>query len=433
MFVELKDLVLPNQTVAVAISGGSDSVALLHYIHNARKIYGFNVIAINVEHGIRGESSISDSNFVKKLCEKWNVKLFSYQVDSVKKANSEKLSLEQAARTLRYECFYDALNKGLCDKIATAHHLRDNAESVLFNLFRGTGISGITGIAQNYENRIIRPFLNVSKEEIQKYVIENQLEFVTDQTNFDDDYTRNYIRLNILPQIEKIFPEFEKSIARFSLIAKTENDYMNEQANSAVCKENEIVQISLPLHPALLARASVIAMKEVGIKKDWEKTHVDAILTLADAKNGAQITLKNGVVAIKEYNKIVFTLPQKASDEQIPFGIGNFELGNAKVGVNLINRPQTLKDELFGDLEKIPQTAVIRFKRDGDVFTKFGGGTKSLGDYLTDKKIPLRLRNFIPLIANGNEILVIFGVSISEKIKVGENSTKIIKFTKEGV
>ena len=151
---------LKNKTVAVAVSGGEDSMALLHFTLSVKEKYSFSVVCINVEHGIRGESSLKDSEFVRNYCEKNGVPCISYSVNSLKKAETEKLTVEQAARILRYECFTDALKKGKCDVIFTAHHLKDNMESVLINLFRGTGIKGLAGVT-NHGDVILRPFIGV--------------------------------------------------------------------------------------------------------------------------------------------------------------------------------------------------------------------------------------------------------------------------------
>ena len=434
MQVDLSNLISPNQKIAVAVSGGADSVALLHYMLCASKLFPFSVCAINVEHGIRGEESHNDSLFVKNLCDSFGVQLLSFSVDSRKYAKENKLSLEQSARALRYDCFYKAINSGFCDKVATAHHLLDNAESVLFNLFRGTGVAGVTGIAQNYDDCIIRPFLSVSKEQIEQYISQNNLQFVTDQTNFDDDYTRNFIRLNVFPKIKQIFPDVEKSIYRFSSIAKTENDYMQTEAQRAVNINSDCVCINLPLHPALLSRAIIYALKQCGVKKDWEKVHIDSVKSLVEKETGTSINLLDGLTAIKEYDKIAFYKPSKTTNPDciIPFSLGQHILANNKIIIekvtNLTDKSQ-LKDGFYGDLDKILDGSVIRFKLDGDKLTKFGGGTKSLNDFLTDKKIPLRVRKNLPILAHKNEVLCIFGVAISEKIRIDDNTKNIVKFT----
>jgi len=429
MQINLGEFLHKNQTVAVALSGGSDSMALLDYmLANAEK-YSINVIALNVEHGIRGQDSIDDTNFVKNYCDKNNVKLITYTVDCVKKASEEKLSLEQAGRILRYQCFYDAIDKGLCDKVATAHHQKDNVESVLFNLFRGTGIKGVCGIEKNFQDKIIRPFLDVSKSQIEEYIKERKIPFVTDKTNFDDDYSRNYIRLNVTPVIEKAFPDAEKNVAKFISIASLENEYMDEQAQKILQIHDTCAKISIPCHKAIFARAMIKALKTLGVKKDWESVHVESAFALIGNENGAKIDLLKGVTAVREYDHIAFYNKTPKADVIFPFNKGVYSIDGQTVIIEE-STPQDLKDGLYGDGAKIPQSAVIRTRRDGDYFTKFGGGTKSLSDYLTDKKVPLRLRDNLVLIADGNDVLVIFGVATSNKIKVDHSTKNILKFTK---
>ncbi len=416
-----------NKTVAVALSGGSDSMALLYYMQSNQEKFGYKLIALNIEHGIRGQSSFNDTEFVKDYCNKRNVPIICYSVDSVKTAKASKLSIEQAARKLRYECFFDAIDKNLCDVVATAHHLSDLAESVIFNLLRGTGIKGAIGIKQNFENKIIRPFLDVKKQDIENYVKKNNIPFVLDETNLSDDYTRNNIRHNVIPKIKEIFPEAEKSIARFAKIVSLEDDFMDQTAKNSLIILPDCIQIKLPLHEAILARATIIAMRSLGIEKDWEKTHVDAVINLSTLKNGAQADLKNGIMVAKEYDVLTFCKKALPSKNQTPFKVGKTEFDGKTITVTDVLQNVDLKKGFYADLNKIPQTAVIRYKKDGDVFTKFGGGTKPLGEYLTDIKIPLRERSSMPVLADGNVILAIIGVAISEKIKVDENTLNIIK------
>lgn len=429
MIVDLKRFINKNQTVAVALSGGSDSMALLYYMLSQAEKFGFKVIALNVEHGIRGDASVSDTEFVKKYCALKSIPLLTYTVYSLDKAKKENLSIEQAARILRYECFYDAINNGKCDLVATAHHSRDNLESVLINLFRGTGLNGAGGIKGNYKNKIIRPFIHVTKDEIDEYVKLNKIPFVTDQTNFDTDYTRNFIRHNVLPEVKKIFPEVEKSVMRFTEIAESESEYLNECATSAVSFIDGKAIIPTSLHRAIMSRAIIVCLKHLGLTRDWEKSHVDSVLSLQNNENGIKVNLPKGIIAIKEYDKIVFYKEAENNLEFIetPFNVGKFNLSNQTISICQVTKPENLKDGFYVDGNKIPNSAVIRNKRDGDKFTKFGGGTKSLNDYLTDIKIPLRLRNELLIIADGNDVLAIFGVAVSEKVKVDDNTSIIYK------
>lgn len=431
MFVDFADIINKDDVIAVAVSGGSDSMALLHYmVANSKKLQ-ISVVAINVEHGIRGKSSLEDSAFVKAYCNDNNIKLLSYSVDCPSYCKENKVGIEEGARKLRYDCFYNAIKSGFCTKVATAHHSSDNFETILFNMFRGSGVSGIMGIKAFNQSNIIRPFLYVSKEEILEYLSENKIPYVSDETNFNNDYTRNFLRNNVLPQIKKIFPEAERSISRFAEIIQNENDFMDTVAENSLQKEDEdVFSIKLPCHKSVFSRATIKALKLLGMEKDWEKVHVDSAYFLTSMENGNSVDLPKNICAIKEYDKIVFYKKQDLVLEEVPFSLGNTIFGKEKLNIQKTSI-KDFKSGLFADLNKIPKGAVIRTRRDGDVFTKFGGGTKSLNDYFTDKKIPLRKRDCIPLLAYENTILVIFGIAISDTIKVDDSTNRIIKFTKE--
>ncbi len=428
MKIDLANLIRPNETVAVALSGGCDSMALLHYMNDNAQKFHINLIALNVEHGIRGEESLADTKFVKDYCENAGIPLLLYSVNSLKKAEEEKLSVEQAARILRYECFYDAISNKKCDKIATAHHLDDNVESVLFNLFRGTGVKGATGIEKDFDGKIIRPFLEVEKAEIEKYAKENSIPFVTDSTNFLCDYTRNALRLKVIPEIKKLFPKMQSGIMRFTEILREDDDYLSSESKKILALLKDKAEIAIPCHPALFSRAAISALKHLGVYKDYEKVHIDATYSLIDKNNGTSVDLPQGVSAIREYDKIVFFLKTGSDTCSLPFALGEFSFNNKTIAIKEA-KPIDLKGGFFIDKDKIPKDSCLRTRKEGDVFTKFGGGTKSLGDYLTDKKIPLRERDNLPIIASGNEALAIFGIAVSNKIKVDESTKSILQIT----
>ncbi len=425
MFIDLSKI-KENDVIAVALSGGSDSMALLFYLLSVKDKYNFTVKAINVEHGIRGEESIKDSQFVKDYCERNGVEILTYSVDCPLYSKQQKLSLENSARVLRYRCFEDALATKKCNKIATAHHLEDNTESVLINLFRGTGVKGMAGIAES--DKIIRPLIKTSKAEILEYIKENAIPYVTDSTNACEDYTRNYLRINVLPLIRKAFPEVDNSIYKFSEIAKVENDFLDDLASGAleVSKDGSYT-LSARTEVAILSRAIIKALVGLGVEKDWEKVHVDSVVNLKNMENGKKITLPKGVVAIKEYDKIVLYKEANDTPDQKFFSVGNIEFKGKTISVSVVDKKSiNYKDGFYADLKKIPNTALVRTRKDGDIFTKFGGGTKSLGDYFTDIKIPLRLRDSIPLIADGREILAVCGYAVSEKVKVDDTTTIVV-------
>ncbi len=430
MFLDFGETNLKGKNVAVALSGGCDSMALLHLLYEMKSKSKFNLLAINVEHGIRGEQSIKDSQFVKDYCEKHNVELISFSVDCPKYALENKLTLEQAGRILRYQCFEKALQSKKCDLIATAHHLGDNAESVLFNLFRGTALKGLAGIKSNYQDKIIRPLLNCSKEEILEYVTKNEIPYVQDSTNFDDKYTRNFIRLNIIPEIKKIFPQAEKSIMRLSNSVKEDGDFLDNLAQKSIEPSIDGYYLRLPLEPVLIKRATIQILQLLGIEKDWQQSHLNDVVKLSQNSTSKSINLLNKVVAVKEYNRIFFFVADSDTQKNLllPLTETTFEFYGKKYQIQQLDEiPKNLKDGLYLDKDKVPKTAVIRTKKNGDVFTKFGGGSKKLNDYFTDKKIPSRLRTRIPLLTDGNEIFAIFNLAISDKVKVDKNTKNIIK------
>ena len=440
MVVDLSNIVNKNEKIAVAVSGGSDSMALLHFLSANAPKYGYSIAAINVEHGIRGESSEKDTEFVKNYCLSHGIEFIPYSVNALSRAKQSGLTVEEAARQLRYECFFDAVARGKCDKIATAHHLRDNVESILLNLFRGTGLKGVAGINANFSDKIIRPFLDVPKEEITEYVKIYDIPYVTDETNLSDDYTRNYIRLNVLPKIKEIFPEAERSIARFSKIAKAEDEYLDGLASGILTFNGETAEIVVPSDKVLFSRAAIIALKKSGIEKDWAQVHINDLYSLSQKQNGNKINLPKNLIAVKEYGKVVIYRESKETAAETPYRTGKTVFGD-KVLIaeeqplkNISGRSfcaLNLKNGFYADENKIPKTAVYRTINQGDVFTKFGGGTKKLCDYFTDKKIPQRLRASIPLLCDGNYVLVIFGVAVSDSVKVESNTKKLIKFTYE--
>lgn len=430
MLVNLDRNLINNKVVAVALSGGSDSMALLHYMFYAQKLYSFKLIALNVEHGIRGEDSVKDTIFCIDYCKSLGVKILTYKVDAVKYAKDNKLTLEQSARALRYECFYNAIKDGKCDLIATAHHRKDNFESVLFNLFRGTGLKGLIGIAE-YENKIIRPLLKTDKTQILEYIKEYDIPYVTDQTNFDQKYSRNYLRHTVIPAIEKEFPFAEKNISVLSEIVKEEDAFLDEIAKKHVLQLEYGIKILNGVPKAVFARALIHALKTLGIKKDWESTHIKRAQELFCKQVGKTEDLLSGIIAVREYDGILIADKQEDIATNTPFKVGSTCFLNETLVIEHAGKKVELKSGLFGDLDKIPKSAIIRTYKNGDVFKAYKGKTKSLSDYFTDKKIPLTLRKSIPLLAYENEILVVFGYAVADKIKVDETTKNIIKFTKE--
>lgn len=408
--------------IAVAVSGGKDSMCLLHSLLNKKQQLNLEIIAVNVEHNIRGKDSVSDSLFVKNYCEKVGVFLYQKSVDAPLYSKQNKLPLEEGARILRYGVFKDVLTEFKGFKIATAHHKNDLLESVLFNLFRGTGLKGLKGIEKATET-IVRPLINVSREEIDEYAKLNDVPYVVDQTNYDVEYSRNYLRHKIIPHILEKFPHSLDSVYRLSETVEECEDFIKISAEKCVFLYKGNYAVSIDCHPAIFKRAVIIALKNSGVIKDYEKIHVDSVYNLSKQNNGDEVSLPSNITAVKVYDKIVFYKTKNTkTQKETPFCVGEFAFGDAVAVIQQTNSFAP-SNYLTFDGDKIPNDAVIRARKNGDVFTKFGGGTKKLKDYFIDKKIPVKERDLIPVIASGNEVLVIFGLEISENVKITEKTT----------
>ena len=427
-----KSLFKRGDAVAVALSGGKDSMCLLHLLLKSKDELGITVKAINVEHGIRGEKSLSDSDFVAKECAILGVPLYFQRVDSLGFSSENGLSVEEAARILRYKVFQSAADEGFCNKIATAHHASDRVETTLFNIFRGASSLGAAGIPESSRNGlIVRPLLSLTRGEIDEYVKENSIPFVTDETNSDNAYSRNYIRNKIIPDIKEKFPSFETAVLRFADSLKDDNDYLLGEARKAIEQRNGEYSFSCDLPKPVFSRAAITCMKSLGILKDYEKVHVDAVLSLKNEENGKSVDLPKGVVAVKDYGRI--TLYKKKSKEEFceSFKLGTYEFAGRtyRFEKTTYSGQKRSDNRLIADFSKIPDGAVIRNRRLGDTFEKFGGGAKKLKDYLIEKKIPQRERDDLLLLCKGEKVVIICGIEISDAVKVDKDTEFVLQCT----
>lgn len=432
--------------ICVAVSGGRDSMALLHRLLACAKGYGIKVCALNCNHKIRGAASDRDSLFVEEYCASAGVPLYKFV-----RTGDFDLS-ENSARQWRQQCYLKAFENGVlpsgerwlaADAVATAHHMDDNAETVIFNLARGTAVAGLAGIydrevksADGKTHKIIHPFISCTRAEIDEYVRENAVPFVDDESNFTDDYTRNKLRRNVLPQLENAVPDAVKAIYRLSRIAAEDEEYFNRliEEKNIISYCGGCAEICFIKERAVFKRAAVKVVKEKFLKSDYTAEHAENLYNLQFAENGKKFEFLH-LTAFKEDGKIIICADdsENALTEERKFyeylSSGKTQFGGQYLafkrdcGENSADGEK--KKILKFDLNAVPVNAVIRFMKSGDVFQKFGGGTKKLGDYFTDKKVPVRLRGSIPLIAAGNEILVVCGVEISQKVKVEEKSAVI--------
>ena len=427
-FIKQKKLILPGETIGVAVSGGIDSMSLLHFLNEAKEELDCNVVAITVDHLLRGESSYEDAEFVKNWCKEHHIVCHKYSVDAGKISKEMNMTIEEAAREGRYSIFNRLIKENVVDKIALAHHVSDQVETILLHLFRGAGLNGVVGMKEDRDGMFIRPFLNTTKEDIVMYAARNYIEYVEDETNSNNKFNRNYLRNVVIPTLKQKWEGLEQNILNFANSCREDNDYILSHVNTeGVIYDNEIVKIPLlyfHYEDSVINRIIFSALKSLNAVKDIERRHIDLIKGLTKLENGKKISLPNSLYAQKEYEYItLYKVEEKVINEEYPFKVGKFVFGDMyEISVKRSNKPQLKENCLVVDAKLIPQTCVWRTRKPGDSFTKFGGGTKSLKNYLVDKKVPNRIRDFIPILCNNKEIFCVSNFVISDKVKITEET-----------
>ncbi|MBR7186332.1 MAG: tRNA lysidine(34) synthetase TilS [Clostridia bacterium] len=406
--------------VCIALSGGLDSVCLLHAFHSIAHAYDIALLALHVEHGIRGEESLRDLTFCEALCRDWQIPLF------VERANVPALSLEysqgieETARRVRYAAFEKIIAEGRADVVATAHHLNDVAETVLFRLARGTSAAGMRAITQR--EGIVRPLLATSREELTKYAEENGLYHVEDSTNENEAYARNKIRRTVIPALESISDRASLHIARFAALTAADDAYLQELAASRIVQKNGEACVPVELPEPLFLRACLACMKALGAQRDYTGANLEEVARLRSLQSGKKASLPNGVEAIRDREHIVFYGCDSVSEKEAPFiGEGVYSVGSFAFSVSSKEENGALRV----DLDAFPEGCVVRARREGDVFTPYRAPNKTLKKFLSDRKIAARLGRKLPLIANGSEVLAVIGVEISDKVKVTNSTARV--------
>ena len=429
----MKTLTQAGDIIGVACSGGRDSISLLHYLNQIKEDLDIEVVCININHSIR-DTSDRDSRFVQDFCQENRIRCYKFVVDSYNIARTKHLTLEQAAREGRYEMFKTLFKKGLVDKIALGHHISDQAETVLMHILRGAGLQGASGMSMTHDGIYIRPMLNISRKEIDEYIIANDLNYVEDETNEDSTYTRNFVRNEILPKLEEKFPNCQENLANFGNICRKDDEYIESLVTlDAVIVNKANCLVKLPrnyfVYPEPIVNRMIMrAFNSIDIYADIEAKHLDMIKALAKmGENGSKISLPNKIFAICEYDYItIIKKVTKTNTQTFAFKAGKTKIdGLGTLIVKRTTNKEMVEGSLKIDATKVPKGLVWRFRKDGDIFEKFGGGTKKLKSYLVNKKVPARLRDNIPLLANDNEVFVIAGVEISEKLRIDENTKAI--------
>ncbi len=440
-----------GEVIGVAVSGGIDSMCMLHFLHKIKDLLSVEIVAIHINHMLREEAD-DDAKLVAKFCKENDIKLITKKINVKELAAEKKMTIEEAARTARYTEMDKLIAAKKVHKICIAHHTGDQAETILMNIFRGCGLTGAAGM-KVVRGKYIRPMLRTVKEEIIEYQELQNVPFTIDTTNNDSAFSRNFLRNEVMPLIKKKWANADQNIINFGKIANSDDAYINNSINyeniietgnltkvpssfmSQDSKNNKVVKIPLSFffsHDAVSNRMVKQALRILGSTKDIENKHFKLLKNMAkEANNGVKIALPNGILAHKEYDMVALSLrKERTVIKPIPLASGTIDIPN--FGKITVKKSKNIlpKDDLHMiDVDALPSDAVWRNRESGDMFKKFGGGTKKLNDYFTDKKIPTRIRSSIPVLASKNEILVVADLDIADSVKITENTKSAYTIT----
>lgn len=456
-YLEKHNMISTNEKVIVGVSGGADSLCLLFVLLEYRKKVPFTLLAVHVEHGIRGEESLADAAFVERICRENGIWFTCISCDVPRLAGEQKISMEEAARLARYQAFEKVRKEQQADKIAVAHNQNDQAETILFRMARGTGITGAGGI-RPVNGCIIRPLLACSRKEIECYLKERKIHWREDASNADTEYTRNSLRHHVIPVLE--CEVNEKAVAHLASLAEEMQQvqaYMEEQAQQQAEQflarrgaRQWILDIRLLkdtksiLQPYLFREAlrrAECPMKDVG------RVHMEAIGALAEGQSGRRVVLPGGYQVQREFGQLVFGAKDEETDERakmngedsgVPVRIpGEIETLQGRFVFRVFPyENQNISQKTYTkwlDYGKINTDMLLRTRRAGDFLTvNAKGGTKKLKRYFIEEKIPAAARENIPLLASGSEILWVVGYRINEAYKVTPQTKWILEIQKMG-
>ena len=431
-------LICKNDHIIVGVSGGADSICLLHFLNSIKEEFKLKITVVHINHLMRADESDEDCKFVENFCDKINVPVRVFAFDIYKKAKEENISIEEAGRKYRYFAFNKVLQEEKGTKIAIAHNKDDNAETMFMNFFRGTGLKGLSGIVYKRDN-IIRPILDCLREDIEKYCEKNNLTYRNDSTNSKDIYTRNKIRLNVLPMVKENFnPNVVESLSNMSKNFYEEDKFLDKLAEDVLndCLiEKTACKISLDIEKIkdvdIVIKKRLLRLCLLNFNKSLYNIsyqHINIILNLLENQTGKEINLPNNIYVYKQYNNLIISKNSSLEAKNIAY---NYKINlDEKIYVKEINKNILLSKNIVNistkvytislNYDKIKHSLFIRQRKDGDKIY-INNMTKKVKNIFIDFKIPINERNLYPIILHNDEIIGILGICISNEYKSKAN------------
>lgn len=445
-------LIRENDNIILGLSGGPDSMVLLHILLYVRERISFNLVIAHVNHGVRGEEALKDEKFTEKVAKELGLDFFSTKADMVGLAKEKNISEEEAGREIRYVFFRELIKELGHGKIAVAHNRNDQAETLLMRIMRGTGIDGLAGMSFKSDD-IIRPILDINRWEIEKYVEENSIETVVDKTNLETIYSRNKVRLELIPYIKENFnPNIIDTLFRLSENAKLDSYFLEdfsskvyksiskEKSTSVVIKSGLFMEEDKAVKNRIIRKA---IYNLINTLQGIEEVHISSVVDLFNkGETGKRIDLPNNLLAKVSYNNLII---EKNINEDMAGVCENKEETILKIGQNYlegynleinlkimdrkdINFKNVSSNVKFFDYDIMNEEIWIRTRNPGDRFAPIGmKGRKKIKDYFIDEKIPRDLRDEIPLLMCGENIIWVIGYRMSEAYKVKKETRDVLR------
>jgi tRNA(Ile)-lysidine synthase len=431
----------PSSRVVVAVSGGPDSVALLAALNAAAPSFAWSLVVAHVNHQLRGEESEIDEKFVKHLADEMSLPAEVRKFDTATFARENRLSIETAARQLRYGALRDIVRDQTADVVVTGHTREDQAETVLLHLLRGSGLTGLEGIHRARAG-LVRPFLGVSHQQILEYLQERGLGYRLDSSNEDLRHLRNRVRKQVIPELERIQPRAAESIARAAQLLQSDADYLLEETEEALrlaqhrCGDHRHSvsrDVIRALHPALQRSTIRLFLGAAGCSSDIDATHIeDIVRSIASPEDrpiapamlpgGVRIDVRGACISVgtpqrraeKKLTETALTIPGHAQNEAGEVTATILEPGLDVLAYRLaVAGPY----HAFFDASRLGHSLLLRSRRPGDRARPAGvGGSKKVQDILVDLKIPADQRDRILLISTDTDIVWIPGCALDERV-----------------
>ncbi len=440
-FIEEHKLIKKGDKILVALSGGPDSIFLLHFLLKYKRKYRIEIGTMHINHMIRDKDAYNDEKFCRNLCERLSVQYHAVERNVPSYAKKNKISIEEAAREIRYQELGKVQKEFGYDNIATAHTCSDNAETMFLNLIKGSGLKGLSGIPIS-RGEIIRPVLTITKDEILKFLTQNKIKYLIDESNLSNVYERNYIRNKIFPLLKReLNPKLEETLFKSSLVLRRQAEVQSsvvEIVSKLVVKQKKN---SLEIDLTSLKKITTDIWSDV-IKLALDRTFLaqfsfndcKKVLSLIQKQNGKSVNISKNLAAVKERNIIlIFPKPvnQKAVFVKLKIGesvqAGDMKIRIEKVGKQEIEYSTDKNIELIGGDELVDEF-VLRTWRNGDRFYPLGlRGSKKISDFLNDRKVTVSEKPKQLVLLNNNNIVWVVGHRIDDRFKIKNTTRKVVR------